>query len=334
MRFLVCTILFFCLLHNTYAQWATTTYEDAFLIKKRILLVALPEEDKYLVSERQEQAEFLKLYRADLAGQRKSFQSAVLKHWKYSDSIVVLPYKEAKTLMKKNPDTYALLRYAEKSEDRIYVKTNDSIPVVAWSSAGTDNYHYENAARYDFRMLTVTSLVLELPKRVLQVFLPKLSPSSGDFIYAIHHMEYILHQVSQTQGRTIKAVYKEMPQVSEQLKSKTLLLDMNEMSTKEGLRNIEQIKKYYPYPVQLVHYNEVENALQAADTRYAIVVQARYDFHNSTFCICNAGDGTLYNYFISPTFDYGDDIDETKYTIMIYYPAINKLNLARYTTGK
>lgn len=86
--------------------------------------------------------------------------------------------------------------------------------------------------------------------------------------------------------------------------------------------------------MKLVHYNEIENRLQAADTNYLCVVNARYDFHNSTFCICNVGDGKLYNYFTSPTFDYGNEIDPTKYLIRIYYPAISILNLERYALGK
>ena len=105
------------------------------------------------------------------------------------------------------------------------------------------------------------------------------------------------------------------------------------MNTNEGLRNIQWVKKYYPYPVQLVNYNELEAILKTGDNRYAVAVHARYDFHNSTFYVSNAGDGTIYSHFFGPTFDYGNDIDENKYTIMIYYPAINKLNLERYSRG-
>ncbi|MDF2455156.1 MAG: hypothetical protein K0R51_1149 [Cytophagaceae bacterium] len=333
MCFIIQILFFSFLAFYAQAQLITTSQEDAIAVKNRILLLALPEEDKYMMSEKQDQTEYLRLYRNDLEGQRKAFQASVLKYWQFNDSIVVLSFKEAKNLMKKNPGKYAMLRYDDKTQDQIYIKTSDSIPVVSWSQTA-GNYHYYNAARYDFRMLTVTSLVIELPKRVLQVFLPKLSPSTGDFIYAIRQMNYVLNNVSKTEGRTLKTVYKEMPQLIQELKTKTLLLDINEMNTKDGLRNLELVKKYYPYPVQLVNYNELENILKSGDTRYATVVHARYDFHNSTFCICNAGDGTLYNYFIGPTFDYGDDIDETKYTIMIYYPTINKLNLERYATGK
>lgn len=333
MRFIFLILFFTFFMPIAHAQLITTSHEDAIAVKNRILLVALPEEDKYLVSEKQSQTEYLRLYRNDMEGQRKAFQACVLKYWKFNDSIVVLPFKEAKSVMKKNPGKYAMLRYDAKAQDQIYMKTNDSIPIVAWSQTA-GNYHYDNAARYDFRMLTVTSLVIELPKRVMQVFLPKLSPSTGDFIYAIRQMDYVLNNVSKAEGRTLKTVYKEMPQLVPELKTKTLLLDINEMNTKDGLRNIELVKKHYPYPVQLVNYNELETVLKSGDTRYATAVHARYDFHNSTFCISNTGDGTIYNYFIGPTFDYGDDIDETKYTIMIYYPAINKLNLERYGTGK
>lgn len=242
MRFLHYTFISLLLVNQALAQLVNTTQLDALSLKKRILLVALPEEDKYFVSEKQDQPLFLERYTVDLNGQREAFKTVVLTHWKFTDSIVVLPLKEAKTLMKKNPDRYALLRYSEKSQDRIYIKEMDSIPIVAWTQAN-GSYIYQNAARYDFRMLTVTSLVIELPKRVIQVFLPKLSPSKGDFIYAIHQMDYILNNVLQAEGRNLKSLYKEMPQLTEQLKNKTLLLDINEMSIKEDLRNIELVKK-------------------------------------------------------------------------------------------
>jgi len=168
----------------------------------------------------------------------------------------------------------------------------------------------------------------------MQVFLPKLCPSEGDFIYAVRQMNYILTNVSQSEGRNTKDLQKEMPKMAEQLKSKILLLDINEMNREEGLITIQEVKKHYPYPVQLVNYDELAKIIQSGDTRYAIATHCRYDFHNSTFYVSNAGDGTIYCHFIGPTFDYGNDIDKTKYLIRIHYPTINKLNLERYAIGK
>ncbi|MBC7487004.1 MAG: hypothetical protein H7282_09665 [Cytophagaceae bacterium] len=334
MRFLFYTLTCFILLQSiVLAQLVTTTQQEALAIQKRILLVALPEEDKYLLSEKQDHPEYIRIYKEDVVGQRNAFQAMVIKHWTFTDSMVVLPYKEAKSLMKKNPDKFAMLRYDDKSQDRIYVNTHDTIPIVAWTQAN-GKYYYHNASRYDFRELTVTSLVIELPKRVLQVFLPKLSPSEGDFIYAIRQMNYILTDVSKSEGRSTKDLQKERPQMAEQLKTKILLLDINEMNREEGLINILEVEKHYPYPVQLVNYNELENILKSGDTRYVIAVHCRYDFHNSTFYVSNAGDGTIYCQFIGPTFDYGNNIDKTNYLLRIHYPAINKLNLERYAMGK
>lgn len=334
MQFLFNTLTcFFFSQSVVFAQLVTTTQQDALAIQKRILLVALPEEDKYLLSEKQDHPEYIRMYKEDLDGQRNAFQAMVIKYWTFTDSMVVLPYKEAKSLMKKNPDKFAMLRYDDKSQDRIYVNTNDTIPIVAWTKSN-GKYYYHHASRYDFRELTVTSLVIELPKRVLQVFLPKLSPSEGDFIYAIRQMNYILTDVLKSEGRSTKELQKERPLLAEQLRTKILLLDINEMNRAEGLITIQEVKKYYPYPVQLVNYTELETILKSGDTRYAIAVHCRYDFHNSTFHVSNAGDGTIYCHFIGPTFDYGNDIDKTNYLIRIHYPTVNKLNLERYAIGK
>jgi hypothetical protein len=329
MRFLIfVALLFVFFTDDTNAQLINTTYEDALSIKKRILLVALPEEDKSLVAEKLDQLQFIKQYREDLDGQRKAFQSMVMKYWTFTDSIIVLPFKEAKSLMKKNPEKYAMLRYADKTQDQIYIRTHDSIPVISWA-LDKNNYYYNIFSRYDFRMLTVNALVIELPKRVLEVSLPKLSLSEGDFIYAIRQMEYILKNIMTVEGRNAKILYKEIPLLNDKLKNKILLLDVQEMDAKEGLRDIQMIKKYYSYPVQLVNYKELEDILRSGDTRYVVAVHSRYDFHNSTCYVCNAGDGTIYSQFNVPTFDYGT-INQTQYTIQIYYPGINKLHLESY----
>ena len=163
MQFLLYTLTCIILSQSIiFAQLVNTTQQDALSIQKRILLVALPEEDKYLLSEKQDYPEYIRMYKDDQAAQRHAFQAMVIKHWTFTDSIVVLPFKEAKSLMKKNPDKFALLRYDDKAQDRIYVNTQDTIPITAWTQAN-GNFYYHNASRYDFRELTVTSLVIELP---------------------------------------------------------------------------------------------------------------------------------------------------------------------------
>jgi hypothetical protein len=316
------------------SQTINTTYNDAIEIKKRILIVGLPEEDKSFISEYEnENPNFIELYRNDLNGQKKAFQEVVLAHWKFSDSIIVLPIKEAKSLMKKNPDKYTILRYAELVPDRSYVKINyHEPPVTSWNLIN-GSYLYSSQSRYDCRNLSITSLVIELPKRTIEVFLPKMSPSKGDFIFVLNHMEYILSDLLKSKDNTAKNIYSKINQSAEQLKNKTLLLDINELDRKQGLNDLDEIKKYYPYPVKLTDYKTLEKVLIEGDTNYVVATNSRFDFHNSEYYLSNAGNGTIYTYFTGPTFEYGQ-IDPNQYSIRIYYPAINSLQLQRFTIGK
>jgi hypothetical protein len=306
-----------------YTQYLNTSYKDAQEIKKRILLVGLPEDNKSLLSEYEEDSvSFGVLYKNDMEGQRQALKEVVLKHWKFSDSIVIVSQKETKALIRKYPDKYAVMKLGEHLQDKVYIRLQAEPPQVAWGKR-EETFTYNFLKRYNIRMLGITSLVIELPKKVIEVYLPKISPSEGDYIYAITQINYILSYILKSEENNANKLYREITNnVSGQLKDKILLLDGAELNCKE-----EEIKKVYPYPFRIVNYAMVEKTLKARDSRYAVLQSSRTDPNNSTYYLSNAGDGTIYCNYIGLTFNYG----EVKgYSIQVFYPTITLKHFEQY----
>ena len=309
-----------------YSQHINTSYKDALEIKKRVLLVGLPADDKYLLDMyEQDSAAYVTLYSTEMEGQRQALKEAVVNHWKFTDSIVITSYKEAKSLIKKFPEKYVLLHFGEQLQDRVYVRHGKTTPPLTCWENRDGKFIYNARKRYSVKMLGITSLVLELPKRVFEVHLPKMSPSTGDFIYAIRQMEYVLSDLLKSEESTANKLYRNVYLVSEELKTKTLLIDAKEVNC-----SAEDIKKAYPYPFKLVSYDVIDDALKNKDDNFAIIQASRFDTQNSTHYVVNAGNGKIYSNFNDNTFNYGE---QHGYSVMVLYPFITSKELERYKSG-
>ncbi|HWZ23413.1 MAG TPA: hypothetical protein VNW06_12200, partial [Cytophagaceae bacterium] len=174
---------------------------------------------------------------------------------------------------------------------------------------------------YNIRRVGITTLDIELPKRVFRVYLPKMSPSTGDFIYALRQIDYVLSSILKSEENSANTLYKNIASISEELKNKTLLIDIKETNCTE-----EAIKKVYPYPFRIVSYDAIENVLKTKDDHYAIIQAPRFDTQSSTYYIVNAGDGTIYSNFTTPTFNYSGG--ENAY-IRVHYPVITIKELGK-----
>jgi len=285
----------------SHAQHINTSFADAMEIRKRILLVAL--QDEYFLAQHPgvDSLEAV-MFRNDIEGQRKSFKKAVSEHWKFNDSIVVLSENEAKSLMKQFPEKYALMKVDKQKQYDVYFKANSNTPLsqtAGWSKYN-DSLVYNYVNRYGIMMLGITSVVIELPRPVANVYLPKVSPSEGDFIFALHQLEYILTATLKAENYSSNKIYKDSKKLSDQLKNKTLLLDRRELACKE-----EDIAKVYPYPFKIVSYETIENALKTRDSESITIQSLKFDLDMSVLCLNNTGDGTVYGYLIIPTFNYG-----------------------------
>jgi len=64
-----------------------------------------------------------------------------------------------------------------------------------------------------------------------------------------------------------------------QLKDKILLINKQDISSK---LDIQKIKEYYPYPLEIVNYHKIEEVLVAKDKRYAYIQTVPYKFSASS----------------------------------------------------
>jgi hypothetical protein len=311
--------VFIITIYYSCAQHINTSSADALEIKKRILLVTLPDPSKHFLAQyAEEDSSKSMIFINDIEGQRKIFKKVVLERWKFNDSILIVTAKEAKSLMKQFPGKYALMRIDEQNQPTAYVRTN-GITRVSQSTGWIkfdDSFEYNYAKRYGLMMLGITSIVIELPGRAVNVYLPKVSPSEGDFIFALHQMEYILTATLKVENYSSGKIYKETKHRSKELENKILLLDGKELKCKE-----EDIAKAYPYPFKIVNYETIENALKTGAIENVTIQSSRYDAANSVLCLSNTGNGTLYGYMTCPTFNYGA-IDPAHITIQVNYPGI------------
>lgn len=325
-------IVFFILslfISTGYAQYINTSHKDALEVKKRILLVGLPEDDKFLLEQyEQDSSEYVTLYKNDMEGQRQALKEAALKYWEYTDSVVVFSLKEAKSLVKKFPEKYALMTFGEQFQDRYYVKNNNisNSPLVSWQKKD-GKFSYNSGKRYSVKVLGITSLVIELPKKIFEIYLPKISPSTGDFIFALKQIQYVLSSILKSEEGSANKLYRTINAKSEELKKKTLLIDAREVECKE-----DAVKKAYPYPFKIVNYEAIEDALKTKDDQYVLIQAVRFDTQNSSYYISSAANGEIYCNFIEPTFNYGQR--NGAYSIIVLYPYINTKHLEKYGSGQ
>jgi hypothetical protein len=329
MKKTVYLFVLFLIASSSYAQYVNTSHQDALEVKKRILLVALPEDDKFLLEQyEQDNAQYGTLYKIDMEGQRQALKEAVLNHWKLTDSVIVTSPKEVKTLVKKFPGKYAVLKFGEQFQDRSYIKNNNASnpPLVSWEKNRGECF-YNSSSRYSVKMLGITSLVIELPKKVFEVYLPKMSPSTGDFTFALKQVQYVLSTLLNSEEGSANKLYRNINLKSEELKNKVLLIDAREKDCTE-----DAVKKAYPFPFKIVNYEVIENALKTKDDQYAVVQAVRFDTQNSIHYISNAATGEIYCNFIEPTFNYGQQ--NGAYSIRVLYPFINTRLLEKYGSGQ
>ncbi len=305
-----------------FSQNVNTTYKEALEIKQRILLLVLPENSKMVIRDYEaEDSTFATKYKDEMDGQRTALKMAVLKHWTFTDSIQVVSAKEAKAMQRKEPNKYAIIKIGSNIQDRVYIHSQPEPPQAGWTKSG-NNLNYNVDKRYNIKMLGITTLVIDLPKRALEVFLPKISPSDGDFINAIIQMQYILSFVIQSENNSSSKLFRSLERSALLPTDKTLLLDRGELACTN-----KEVKEVYPYRFQIVTHIEILGALIKKDTNALVITATRIDPHRTTYTLSNAGNGTIYNYFTEPTFNYGEGMG---YAIAVLYPSLNANHLRRF----
>lgn len=295
---------FSCL--SLHAQYVSTSPASALEIQSRILLVGLEEANPDVLNVYQDQPKNIEGYYTSIEGKNLVLKNAVANCWTFSKNIQYMPLKQAQKLMKTEKDKYALLHFEDSgiSGNWFYSDNkNERLAPFAWKKKdGALTYDLE--ARRAIENLTIQSLVIDLPKKAIEINLPIVYPTEGDLINAIQQMQYTLNYLL-VPGQTIHQFYRETSQRISVLKTKTLLIDSRDLCYKLTKADVP---KLYPFRFEVVPFEVIEKALKEKDSRYAIANVARFDPSNSIYTVTDAADGNLYYYKTSLTYEHGDQI--------------------------
>jgi hypothetical protein len=314
---------------SVHAQYVSTTTASALAIKDRILLVGLAEENPDDLLLFQDQPKNIEGYYISIEGKNQALKNAVAACWTYSNKVQYLPLKQAQKLMKAEKDKYALLHFEDPGISGNWVYHDNKIErpaPFAWKKK-EGVLSYDNDARRYIENLTISSLVIDLPKKSIEIQLPICYPSEGDLINALQEMQFTLNYVLVPE-HTIHQFHKETYQRAGLLKNKTLLIDNRDLSYK--LKKVD-LSTLYLFSVKVVPYDVIEKALKEKDSHYAIVTIARYDPSNSIHTITDAGDGNVYYYKTFLTYEHGNQIGMVGLTVWPF--GVTKDQITDYAVG-
>lgn len=241
------------------AQLGLGKPKDIAIVKGQPLIVLLKDEDPDELKKLAKKPDELADYKAYVADYNTEMQALAPQLWHFSPSVEFHHEAELKDLRKAKGQQHGLLRQME-----LVTVHRHAIGGAAAQVAGAiPNYFYTSDA--------VSSLVLELvgdgdESQVARVSLAPGPIYHSDYIFAFKSMQdYIQRRAS---GGSSSDFKEEIAANGKKLKTKILLLEQDD--TKDRLTPA-QIKQAYPFKYQIVPRATIEQAVAAADARYAYV---------------------------------------------------------------
>ncbi len=106
-------------------------------------------------------------------------------------------------------------------------------------------------------------------------------PNYADLVFALNNIQTTL-PLRAKDGKFKNSDQLQPPARTEILKQKILLIPLNCLQSKDNKGNLiqdvpeEEIQKSYPYPFKIVSKKEIDAAVQAKDTRFAVLLQSSW----------------------------------------------------------
>jgi hypothetical protein len=318
-------VMLFLFSHEVKSQYVNCGWDNAMALKNKTILVGLEEVQQSTIAYFKNDTNYLHQYRSEIEGLNEALKKVVKTHWTYSQNPEFMPLSEARKLLKENKGKYAIVHFEEKENDVTYTpsrKLNGDHPIVGWSKH-QEKWEYNYNLRDRVKSIVVNKLVLDAPKTIIEVYLPKRIASLGDLAFGIQHMQYLLNSLSKKNPTTEKILFDRAIQTRASLARKTLMIDR-----KETRLGFTEIQNFYSYKIKMVNYQEIENAVLLKDTSVAFITLSKFDETNSAHYISNAGTGAVYFFGTSPTYDYSSTKGGgyIKYT----YPGIREGDFEEY----
>jgi hypothetical protein len=224
------------------AQYILPKLEDVEKAKQRDVLVPLLEEDPKLVKKYSKDSQKLQKYQSGIKEFNHILETAVKREWTFSK--VTLSTKE---------EVMSLLK-----------QRNKNFTVLAWA-------HYEVSLEngYSWGRSVMTYRLSESSSPMMQICLPTFEMREADVVFGV---QFFQQQLTYRLAEGKKANYDNMIRAhAAELPKKTLLI--NQADVRERF-TLDEIKQNYPYPVEVVPYQQIERAILSKDPAYAFVMVA------------------------------------------------------------
>lgn len=252
MKYIFVLLLLFVPL-KPFAQFGQGKVEDIQDIKKRTLILLLEEEDEKILKKLAKKPDELKFYKDEIVRLNADLTEITAKFWTFTSAPVTKTRTEVEALKASKDNKYAVLAF-------------DRYKATDWAR------DFYGVNRYAINSKLIGALFIDLieefeeRKSVSIQNLPNLVPTKGDLAAGLEMMQNYLN--ARLAGKKRKDTMDEVKENGTQLKSKTLLLDKEDL---KGKLKPADIKAAYPFNYKIVDYAEIEKAILEKDSQYAFV---------------------------------------------------------------
>jgi len=236
-----------------FAQFGQGKVEDIQDIKKRTLILLLEEEDEKILKKLAKKPDELKFYKDEIVRLNADLTEIAAKFWTFTSGPVTKTRTEVEALKASKDKKYTVLAF-------------DRYKATDWAR------DFYGVNRYAINSKLIGALFIDLieefeeHKSVSIQNLPNLVPTKGDLAAGLEMMQNYLN--ARLAGKKRKDTMDEVKENGAQLKSKTLLLDKEDL---KGKLKPADIKAAYPFNYKIVDYGEIEKAILEKDSQYAFV---------------------------------------------------------------
>lgn len=265
-----------CLTLNSFGQSGSSKKADVDAIKSRTLLVVLEETNQELLNKLdQPEKDF---YTSEIEKYNKAIQELAPKYWKFS-KVEFKPRAEVNKLVKSKSPAFAYLQFSKITSNMTNMSGIKMMMDLRDGSDPTIGGAYSESA---LEVRLTENNPLSPP--VYGVYMPSPFPTQGEIVYGLKQLQLQLKYKSE--GLKDGAINAMMKENAKEMTKKTLLLDKARLGVKE-----EEVKKYYPYPYELVTKERIDEAFlkEESDKVAFVFIPRSGDSYNPNIVDTNEG---------------------------------------------
>jgi hypothetical protein len=256
------------ILAPAFGQFTTPLKIDVNAVKGKILLVETQEEVTRTLMDLRTKPDEQQAYKDGVANFNQMLKDAVEKYYKWgTKGVEYMPALQVEQLVRDGKASkYAILHYAIQNS------------LINPLDIGTVYGHkYNDSVRIFCKSKGYAIFSIQLPgmdKKVRDVYsmaLPAGYPSGADMVYAMQMFHNIFTKVIKVKDYEQKEFRDDVNKYNKLLRNRfrTLLIDKTQLADKT---TIDDLRKGYDGPIEVVDYEKVNDAVVQNDSAYAYVI--------------------------------------------------------------